>query len=135
MTRTFGVGVLFVALAATGCGSGKYPVEGRVVWLDGTPATELAGYSVEFNSKEAKVSATGVIRADSTFDLGTDRPGDGVVPATYKVAVCPADPEGDVRPKPLLIPRKYTDSETSGLVETVGRPGKAVTLRLERARR
>ena len=135
MTCMFRVSALMVAVAVSGCGSGKYPVEGRVVWTDGTPATELAGYSVEFNSKEAKVSATGVIRSDATFDLGTDRPGDGVVPATYKVAVCRPDPEGDVRPPPLLIPRHFTDSETSGLVETIDRSAKMVTLRLERARR
>lgn len=126
----------FVLLVlAAGCAGGKYPVEGRVVWSDGTPATELAGYGVEFNAPEAKVSATGVVKPDGSFELGTDKPGDGVLPATYKVSIAPPPRDDDTpAPKPLL-PRKYEDSETSGLTETIERGKKVVTLKVERIKR
>jgi hypothetical protein len=81
-----------VALAAAGCrGAGDpYPVQGTV-YLDGQPATELAGGTVTFNSAELQKSASGEIQADGTYRLGTVRKGDGAVPGKYQVTVSPPE--------------------------------------------
>jgi hypothetical protein len=123
-----------IACLSAGCGSGKFAVEGRVVWPDGKPATELAGYTVEFDCHEARLSATSVVKPDASFDLYTDKPGDGVGPGTYKVALTQPATDGDTPLPPLLILKKYTSPETSGWVEKIdGR--KSITLTVERAKR
>lgn len=120
-----------------GCGSRTYPVKGVVVWPDGKPATELAGYAVTFEAVEAKVGATGDVQADGTFTVGTYRDGDGAVPGRHRVALTPPDPLHDVdkpRPKAALPPR-YRSLEKSGLVVTVERKTNEVTLQVERPAR
>src|SRR5262245_27637772 len=129
-----GLAAAFLAVALVGCGSSKYQIEGRVVWTDGKPATELAGYTVDFEALEARVSATGIIKTDATFELSTDRPGDGVIAATYKVAINPPIAEGDVPVARSLLPPNYATPDSSGLVETIS--GKRVVeLKVERRKR
>src|SRR5438067_1497363 len=54
----------FLAALLSGCGSGgPYPVEGRVVWKDGSPATELSGSQVVFD-----------LPAKQTGTRGNDQP-------------------------------------------------------------
>lgn len=80
-------------LTSAGCGSGMYPVEGKVVYADGKPATELAGGTVLFNSTEMRVAASGEIDSTGSFRLTTQKPNDGARPGTYKVGLSPPDPE------------------------------------------
>jgi hypothetical protein len=93
VTVAAGVG----AAGCTGGANTPYPVRGTV-YLDGQPATELAGGTVTFNSSELQKSASGPIEADGTYRLGSLKPGDGAVPGKYRVTVSPAEvPEGGER--------------------------------------
>lgn len=101
----------------SGCGSGTYPVSGKVVYEDGTPVSGLAGGFVTFQSAEEKTSAQGSIRRDATFTLTTYTKADGALPGLYRVVITPppymgseAGPSGP----PLLDPR-YRDFSTSDL--------------------
>ena len=81
------------ALVAAGCGGGAnapYPVRGTV-FLDGEPATELAGGTVMFTSIELKKSAHGEIKADGTYALGSASANDGAIPGKYEVTVSPPE--------------------------------------------
>src|SRR5438477_10167409 len=72
----------------SGCGrSGPYPVEGKVVWEDGSPAKELAMAQVVFDLPEMQISSRGSIQPDGTFRLTTYKPNDGAMPGEYKVMV------------------------------------------------
>src|SRR5262245_18447007 len=80
------VAVLF-AVCLCGCGSGVYPVEGKVVWKDGLPAKELEGSQVVFDLLERQTSTRGIVQADGTFRLTTNKPNDGALAGEHKVAV------------------------------------------------
>ena len=76
----------------TGCrseGTRPYPVRGTVVLENGQPATDLAGGLITFTSSATKTSSSGEIGPDGTFELSTQRQGDGALPGTYEVAVSP----------------------------------------------
>src|SRR5262245_48882406 len=103
--------VLVLAFAAAGCGGKRlYPVEGTVVYEDGTPATNLAKGTVSLESVEDKSNAAGEIRADGTFRIKTPLGADGAYTGTYRVLVMP--PEGSDRNNPP-IDRRYARYETS----------------------
>ena len=107
------------AFLAAGCGGGPdapYPVRGTV-YLDADPATELAGWTVVFSSSEKHKGATGVIKEDGTYSLGSSRPNDGAIPGTYEVAVTPPDAPGQservktrpvVKAAPFVQPKNFT---------------------------
>jgi hypothetical protein len=80
------------ALVVAGCSGGNspHPVQGTV-FLDGQPATELAGGTVMFNSSELGRSASGEIQADGTFRLGSLKKDDGALPGKYQVTVSPPE--------------------------------------------
>jgi hypothetical protein len=99
-----------------GCGSGRYPVNGRVVYEDGSPLTE--GMVVgETTGGEARVMAQGSVRSDGTFSWGTQRPGDGALPGKYRVVVLPravGELEASQGKVPDVDP-KFSKPETSGI--------------------
>jgi hypothetical protein len=103
-------------LLAAGCGSGRYPVRGKVAYPDGTPVTEG---TVVFESRDAArpITARGSIQADGSYTLGTLAPGDGVPPGWYKVLVAPKyDPNAVDGPrKQAPFDRRYAEFSTSGL--------------------
>ncbi|HXG12998.1 MAG TPA: hypothetical protein VNK04_24790 [Gemmataceae bacterium] len=142
LTRCAGRQTLFTLLTAltlagmVGCGSSKYPVEGKVVWSDGTPARELAGGMVVFESTETPRSARGEIKEDGSFRMVTERPNDGVAPGSYRVLVIQPEPDDSIRPRPpLAMDTRYSAFETSGLTYTV-QPGKnEPVFKVERFRR
>src|SRR5438067_1061279 len=75
-TRRIAAVALLCLLGAAGCGSGLYPVRGKVTYPDGKPVTE--GMVVfESKSEEARVTARGEIQSDGSFALSTHKPGDG----------------------------------------------------------
>ena len=128
------LGLSLVALAAAGCGGKTYPVEGQVVYPDGTPAKELAGYVLSFDAHERKVGGNAVVGADGGFVLGTFTDGDGAPPGTYRVALNPPIGDGYLRAKSLLHPR-YASPETSRIEVTVKPERNRVQITVERARR
>jgi hypothetical protein len=117
-TKRFALLALLVVLLA-GCGRSTYTVRGKVVFPDGTP---LEGGWVVFHKSEgeSEVSADGPIQANGTFELRTNRPGDGVPPGTYRVLVKPRERNKKERlTLPLFIDPKFERFETSGIVLTV----------------
>jgi hypothetical protein len=125
------------AVALAGCGQGYQPVSGRVVWKDGTPAKELSGSQVVFESAELKMSARGTIGPDGSFTITTVNPDDGVPAGTYKVAIVEERKslaaEGS-QLAPGLLDVKYYDLNTSGLTADVTSGKNEVTLTVERAK-
>lgn len=134
---TIGLPVVLLALMSVGCGTGVYPVEGKVVWADGSPATELAGSQVAFEQPVANTTARGTINPDGSFRLTTNTPDDGAVPGEHKVLVIEvgrkslAGPDGTNIAPGALDPKFYT-FETSGLSATVKPGTNEVTLKVER---
>ena len=124
---TFLLPLIFVI----GCGGTKtHPLNGTVVFTGGTElAKELVGYSITLepeapNAEGKKNSGSGLIAADGTFKISTFEQNDGAVPGKHKVAITPPVQNGDgPAPKPL-IPSRYGDLGTSGLIINVeaGKP-------------
>ena len=69
-------GLLLLALA--GCGPRLlYPVEGQLLDKAGNPVTAMKGGSIEFQSREQKMSSSGSIDENGKFRLSTATPNDG----------------------------------------------------------
>ena len=130
-----GVLVAGVALALVGCGkaSTNVRVDGQIVWADGSPARDLAGFVVESTVPGSRVTARGMVDGEGRFRLGTDRPGDGAEPGSHQVAINPVPRFEYEPPPPVTLPERYGRPETSGLTLTA-EPGKAsrVTLTVSR---
>jgi len=103
-------------LLATGCGSGRYSVSGRVTYEDGTPLP--AGTVIGEATVDGKpVRVQGNIESDGSFSWGTERPADGALPGLYRVIVMPralGDAEMAAGKRPD-VEGKFAKFETSGL--------------------
>ena len=114
---------LLLFVAASGCGTGRYPVTGRVAYEDGTPVE--GGMVIGEATVDGKpVSVQGTIETDGRFSWGTERAGDGAPPGTYRVIVVPValgDAEMAAGKRPAVA-GKYTKFVTSGLTFEV-KPG------------
>jgi hypothetical protein len=113
------------ALAASGCNSGMHPVSGVVKLADGTPATALSGEEITFTSTDRPVMARAEIGPDGRFNAYTNRPGDGMAPGTYKVAISwtddPVVRKGKGKNRAPFDP-SMTDAEKSEVTVTIN-PG------------
>src|SRR5262245_3718556 len=117
------IGVSVAALALAGCGSSgpkTAPVRGTVTYK-GKP---VPNGTVTF-IPDAGHHATGDIRPDGSYTLTTFKPGDGAVPAKYKVIVVAMQdmtgrlPEDRTPLPPPIVPNKYTSIATTDLVAEV----------------
>lgn len=131
--------LLAVALCAmAGCDPAKVSVEGKVVWSDGKPATELAGSVVMVEMKDGKPPARAAITADGTFKLGTESDGDGVPAGDYRVAieenlqVLKEAEDGTVVQAAAKMDPKFGRWDTSGLTAKIGSGSNDLTLTVER---
>jgi len=70
-----------------GCGGSMGQIDGKVVWTDGTPAKELSGGQVIFESQAMRITARGQIGPDGSFTLRTTTVGDGAKLGDYEVAI------------------------------------------------
>lgn len=115
------------------CSSRTQPIRGVVQFADtNSPAKELAGYLVTFESADQQVSGTGVVKDDGTFEVSTFNKDDGAVLGKHRVALTPpVDEEGAT--KPWLILRRYGEFKTSGLEAEVKSGTNDVVLTVERA--
>ena len=121
--------LLFVTLATTGCSRGPeiVPVSGKVLY-NGEP---LKFGGVMFQPPAGQ-PARGTIQPDGTFVLTTDDSGDGATVGTNRVRVTcyqaqdPSAPasEGEAALGKLLIPKKYSDIDTSGIEIEIPRGGR-----------
>jgi hypothetical protein len=127
---------LVCVLLLSGCGSGTYPVHGKLVWKDGAPATELAGSNVTFESTDQKTSAVGSIQPDGSFQLTTTKTNDGAPAGDYKVLIMlvgrPLVPGDDTRMAPGPIDSRYSEISTTNLTAKVTPGTNQITLTLER---
>ena len=74
--------------AASGCTNGNhFPVSGKVVDQAGQPIPGLEGSEIVFSQTEGNISSVGEIKADGTYTMFTESPGDGVPPGEYKVYI------------------------------------------------
>ncbi len=131
--------VAFIPVAV-GCGSDRpatYPVSGRVVFSNGQP---VKSGTVELLSQEHKINATGTIRSDGTFELGTFTGNDGACEGTHSAIVMQMIiSEGlhkHQQDHGLPVDPMYGTYSTSPLNVTVQAEGKnEVTLTVEPARK
>jgi hypothetical protein len=133
-------GTLLLTAFLGGCGSGLYPVEGTIVWKDGSPAKELEGGFVVFDLAEKQTSARGMIQADGTFRLSTSKPNDGAMAGEYTVLIVEVGRKHLGGPDssalaPGAMDARFSDPRTSGLTATVKPGPNKVTLTVERAPR
>jgi hypothetical protein len=130
--------LVFAALLLPGCGNKFYPVEGKVVWADGTPAKELEGSQVVFESAELKISARGTIGPDGGFTMTMINPDDGVPQGHYKVFIVeerkPINNDWS-NVKPALVDEKYSSVAKSHLEATVTSSKNLITLMLDRKKK
>lgn len=121
-----------VALSACGCG-GRAAVTGRVTYPDGSPV-ESGSVVAEGTVDGKSVLVQGTINKDGTFRLGGDRPGDGVLPGTYKVAVHPVYVSDEERSKGVqpAVAGKYTRYASSGFTLEVPPGGTELNLKVTR---
>ena len=106
-----------ILFGAGGCSSqGLFSVSGKVAHKDGTPVT--AGLVI-FEPVDQKISARGAIKADGTFQLGTNTNNDGAAEGEYKVLIAPPPlPEEGKRLRSPISP-KYQSLQTTPLKFTV----------------
>jgi hypothetical protein len=124
---------MMVLLTLTGCARNSlYPVNGKLVWEDGKPVTELASGMVVLETPEGAPVARAGINPDGTFRLGSTAPGDGAVPGRYRVAVIESR-QGEPPPPPKLE-LAHAKFETSGLEINVEPKTNEVTLQVRRAK-
>jgi hypothetical protein len=121
------------ALLIAGCGgNGTYPVQGKVVYQDGSPATDLTGYFISMDLSEKQLSASGVVQPDGTFKVGTFEDDDGAVPGKYRVALTPPEAPVDMpSPKPVIA-KTYGSLASSGLEVEVKPEPNEVTLQVQK---
>lgn len=111
---------LAVLVGCSGNGIATYPVEGIVTLEDGTP---LQTGTVEFNSLEHDLTASGSIQSDGTFRLTTYKAGDGAVSGDHDAVVVQLIstedlPLHDHDHGPTIDP-KYSHYDSAGLRFTV----------------
>jgi hypothetical protein len=129
--------VAFLAGTAVGCGGVTHPVQGKVVFKDGSSITPLVGGLVVFMPADGTKTATarGTIQDDGSFRLSTARDGDGAAPGLYRAVITPPAPSvADLRkhqPPRVLHPR-YQTAGKSPLVFTVESGSNDFTLAVDR---
>lgn len=119
-----GVSVLLTGCGGSGDALATAPVKGLVTY-QGKP---IANLSIAFMPDNGPL-ATGKTDASGKFELMTNKPGDGAMIGTHKVAISfvadeippmgGPDPGNTYKAPVSPIPKKYADVTTSGLTKTV----------------
>ncbi len=126
--------LLVISVSLMGCGRQEiYPVKGKLIYPDGTPARELKGSRVisEGSSISGKIcSAQGEIDGEGAFQLATLKADDGSIVGKNKVLIerRMIDPE---HVAPRVIHERFERFETSGLELDVGEKPNEFTLTVE----
>lgn len=114
--------VLVSLLSIVGCGSssGLVSVKGKITY-NGKP---VSSGTVSFVSDDS-ATAYGNLTADGSYELMTEKPGDGAKPGKYKVIVVAMQDQAGLLPEqrsPLpapTVPMKYTSLATTDLTAQV----------------
>ncbi len=114
-------------LLCLGCTDNRlktYPVQGKVVFPDGSP---VRVGTIETKSILHGVQASGSIATDGTFQLTTYQTNDGAVAGDHRCVIVqfiPVEEIPNYRPSTLgVVNRKYSSYATSELVFTVEAKG------------
>lgn len=96
-----------------------HAVKGKVLLAAGKPLTTGRVYFMPQDAHGQQ--AIGDIGPDGSFELATQKQGDGIAPGQYKVRIdpTPVSPSGKGKKPIPKIPPKFTDEDTSGLLVTV----------------
>ena len=122
--------LLITGFGLAGC-SGNYRLSGKVTFEDGTHATQgMVVFTTE------TFQATGEIRQDGTFVVGSEKARDGIPKGTYQVYVTGVGKmtTGGMMGNTLFVSTvhdKYAAASTSGLTCTVPAPENKYDLVLE----
>jgi len=109
------VAFALLALGSSGCGDRLYPVRGTVALEDGTPVTK-GMIVIERTDGGEPLTAQGEIMSDGSYQLSTNKPGDGVPPGKYRVlinAMDLSDLPDEQKDNPFVF--KYLSFKSSGL--------------------
>jgi hypothetical protein len=120
--------------------SGRVQVTGTV-YLNGVPLEVVRGSKIGFGPADAAgggYSASGAIDEQGRYRLGTFKPGDGVLPGTYRVSVIAWKKVPGWRdditydaPVPSAVPQRYEDAETSDItVEVTPERSQTINIKL-----
>jgi hypothetical protein len=118
---------LLFCLWLLGCGDGRptrVPVSGQVL-IDGKPLTKG---SIRFLSQHSRASG-GVLDKDGRFVLSCYENGDGAVLGTHQVEVV-ANERVDATRMRWYAPKKYVDSNLSGLQQAITGPTDSLVINL-----
>ena len=128
-------GLLLIGLGGCG-GGGLYPVQGKLLYEDGQPVKELAGFNVTFTSQKLGKSSVGTIEEDGSFRMTTERPNDGVFPGKYQVIISQPhpNPERNQHQQPI-VDLAYENPEQTDLVADVEPIVNEFTFRLRRIKK
>lgn len=117
------IAFVLVLLGLSGCSDSNfetYPVHGIIRFPDGKVLREG---SIEFEATDRSqpITATGTIKPDGTFSLGTHAIDDGALAGKHRVAVIADHVIGTGAERPGLIPEptlhpKYRDFDRSDIV-------------------
>ncbi len=123
------------ALGLSGCGGGLYPVRGTVTLDDGTPVTKGLVVFERVDGGPA-VTARGQIQPDGSYELSTNKPGDGVPPGRYKAVLNSMD-LSDVPDEQKVLPydAKYLSLKKSDLEFEVKAGPNDIPIRLDRPKK
>jgi hypothetical protein len=135
------LGLVFaVGAGLAGCSSERptYPVEGKVVYPDGTPLDDC---QIEFDlitsEPKERINARGMTAPDGTFQLSTFRKDDGAVAGEHRVIVIPPGVDnadrfkGKALPPPAIDPR-FSRYDQSGLQFTVKPEKNLIVIQVEK---
>ena len=123
--RHASTGCLIVAmgLAMAGCGHSDslpalevYQVKGKLLLADGKPLS--GGWIYLVPKGDLPLTPGRPVGNDGTFSVVTGGSGEGATPGEYKLRIETPQFQASGKQKPL-IPQKYTDEDSSGLVVTV----------------
>ena len=131
--------VVIAGCLLTGCRSDRiqtYPAQGSVLFDDGQP---VKNGTIELESLEFKTTASGQIREDGTFVLGTYTPNDGAASGKHRVIIVQLIVSDGVtkhqKDHGRAVPTQYSRYETSGLtVEIQPQKQNSLTLKLQSKR-
>lgn len=116
-----------------GCGNGLVPVQGKVTYEDGSPVEEGTVIGEAFIA-EKPVMVQGNLGKGGAFALGTNKPGDGALPGSYKGIVIPktlSEAEASKGGVPA-VHKKYSNYETSGITFEVKGHGNVLNIKVSK---
>ncbi|MDR2705207.1 MAG: hypothetical protein LBC02_05455 [Planctomycetaceae bacterium] len=126
--------ILYIfVLILTGCYGKNIPLNGVVTFSDDN--TPLTMGTVYLTSETFQ--ASGHIQKDGSFIIGSEYPGNGIPPGTYKVSISGVyGKKGDVinsrNPNYSLIDAKWSSPQTSGMIITVDAKTRRLELKIDR---